>query len=79
VRTAGDRREPQVGILLDFDNEPDVGKSSWISRTKSSGYIAAYWSTIDVMARSIASKVDELCTKTFDYEQLSDRASLWPL
>jgi glycosyltransferase involved in cell wall biosynthesis len=61
----------ESGFLLDFENEPDVGKWIWISRTKFPGYIEAYWSTVDVMARSIASKVGEFCSSNFGYEQLS--------
>jgi glycosyltransferase involved in cell wall biosynthesis len=61
----------ESGFLLDLENEPDVGKWNWISRTKSPGYIDAYWSTTDILARSIAEKIGEFSDRCFDYERLS--------
>jgi glycosyltransferase involved in cell wall biosynthesis len=63
--------DSESGFLLDFENEPDVGKWNWIPRTKKPGYIDAYWSTTDLLARSIADKIGEFSGRCFDYERLS--------
>jgi glycosyltransferase involved in cell wall biosynthesis len=61
----------ESGFLLDFENEPDVGKWTWISRVKPPGYTDAYWSTIDTLAESIVSKIAEVDDSRYDYERLS--------
>jgi glycosyltransferase involved in cell wall biosynthesis len=61
----------ESGFLLDFENEPDVGKWTWISGVKPPGYTDAYWSTIDMLAQSIVSKIAEVNDSRYDYERLS--------
>lgn len=59
------------GFLLDFVNDPDVGKWTWISKPKAPSYVDAYWSTIDRLAHSIVDKIAEHNEKRLDYERLS--------
>jgi glycosyltransferase involved in cell wall biosynthesis len=59
------------GFLLDFDNDADVGKWKWLYGQKQPGYIEAYWSTIDSLARSIVDRIQRFYEDRLDYERLS--------
>jgi len=59
------------GFLLDFDNDPEVGKWSWIYGQKRLGYIEAYWSTIDRLASALTEQLRQCWEKRSDYEALS--------
>lgn len=59
------------GFLLDFENDPDVGKWVWISKKRSPGFAAAYWKTTHRLALEIAERISQLSDSRFDYEELS--------
>jgi glycosyltransferase involved in cell wall biosynthesis len=62
------------GFLLDFDNDPDVGKWNWIYGQKRLGYIEAYWSTIDSLASALTKQLQQCWEARSDYEVLSTGA-----
>jgi glycosyltransferase involved in cell wall biosynthesis len=59
------------GFLLDFDNDPDVGKWSWVYGQKRRGYVEAYWSTIDSLASALAERLQQCWETRSYYEALS--------
>ena len=59
------------GFLLDFDNDFEVGKWTWLYGKKRPGYIDAYWSTIDSLASAIAVHLRRCWEMRSDYEALS--------
>jgi glycosyltransferase involved in cell wall biosynthesis len=59
------------GFLLDFDNDPEVGKWSWIYGQKRHGYIEAYWSTINSLASALAEQLQQCWEMRSDYQTLS--------
>jgi glycosyltransferase involved in cell wall biosynthesis len=59
------------GFLLDFDNDSEVGKWSWIYGQKKPGYIEAYWSTIDSLASALAAQLQRCWETRSNYEVLS--------
>jgi glycosyltransferase involved in cell wall biosynthesis len=59
------------GFLLDFDNDPVVGKWSWIYGQKRPGYTEAYWATIDRLASALAEQLRRCWEARADYAALS--------
>jgi glycosyltransferase involved in cell wall biosynthesis len=59
------------GFLLDFDNDAEVGKWRWIHGQKRPGYVDAYWSTIDSLARDLSHKLQAAWEDRANYEALS--------
>jgi glycosyltransferase involved in cell wall biosynthesis len=59
------------GFLLDFDNDPVVGKWTWIYGQNRPGYVEAYWSTIDRLAAALAERLQQCWEQRADYETLS--------
>jgi glycosyltransferase involved in cell wall biosynthesis len=61
----------ESGFLLSFDNEANVGKWKWLYGQKRPGYVEAYWSTINSLARSIVDQIQAFYENRADYERLS--------
>jgi glycosyltransferase involved in cell wall biosynthesis len=61
----------ESGFLLDFENDAEVGKWSWLYGQNLPGYVEAYWSTIDSLAQSIITQIQVLYEDRSDYERLS--------
>lgn len=59
------------GFLLDFDNDPEVGKWRWVYGQKRLGYIEAYWSSIDRLASALTEQLQWCWEVRSDYEALS--------
>ncbi len=59
------------GFLLDFDNDSEVGKWSWIYGQKRRGYIEAYWSTVDSLASALTERLGQCWETRSEYEALS--------
>jgi len=59
------------GFLLEFDNDAEIGKWSWIYGQKRRGYVEAYWSTIDKLASALAEQLEQCWETRSDYEALS--------
>jgi glycosyltransferase involved in cell wall biosynthesis len=59
------------GFLLDFDNDPGVGKWRWIYGQKRPGYTEAYWSTIDSLASALTDRLLQCWENRADYIALS--------
>jgi glycosyltransferase involved in cell wall biosynthesis len=59
------------GFLLDFDNDLEVGKWSWIYGQERAGYIEAYWSTVDSVATDLTERLFQCWEQRSDYEALS--------
>ena len=58
-------------FLLDFDNDSEVGKWSWIYGQKRRGYIEAYWSTVDSLASALTERLGQCWETRSEYEALS--------
>jgi glycosyltransferase involved in cell wall biosynthesis len=59
------------GFLLDFENDPEVGKWTWIYGQQRPGYVEAYWSTIDRLALALSEQLQACWEKRAGYEALS--------
>jgi glycosyltransferase involved in cell wall biosynthesis len=62
------------GFLLDFDNDLEVGKWTWIYGQKRLGYVEAYWSTIDSLASALTERLWQCWDARYDYEAWSGGA-----
>jgi glycosyltransferase involved in cell wall biosynthesis len=59
------------GFLLEFDNDPEVGKWGWTYGQKRPGYIEAYWSTIDRLSLALSEQLQQSWAARSGYEALS--------
>jgi glycosyltransferase involved in cell wall biosynthesis len=59
------------GYLLPLDNEPNVGKWTWISRRRDPEYLDAYDQAMDSLGASMAEKLITHWESGTDYEALS--------
>jgi glycosyltransferase involved in cell wall biosynthesis len=59
------------GFLLDFDNDLEVGKWTWIYGRKRPGYVEAYWSTIERLTSMLTERLRQCWESRSDYKGLS--------
>jgi glycosyltransferase involved in cell wall biosynthesis len=59
------------GFLLDFPNEPKVGKWIWLYRQNDPGYTEAYRALMDSMAAEMVDRLTRHWDRRSEYEELS--------
>jgi glycosyltransferase involved in cell wall biosynthesis len=62
------------GYLIEFDNDPDVGRWPWIYRRRASGYDDAYEAQIERMAASLTAILSEAYDARGSYRERSAAA-----
>jgi glycosyltransferase involved in cell wall biosynthesis len=59
------------GFLLEFPNEQNIGRWTWLNRQNEAGYTEAYYALIDSIAAQMVGILTKCWERRSDYEELS--------